>query len=199
MSEYLAKKIVNKMIINNVVDDKNTDAYQYAVQLLIEKCIGFILIYIFALVAGKTVETSLFLITYLTIRRYSGGYHCKTDIGCLFLSLIYVVVSVCFEIPFLINHRISADIIFASSIVFMLIAGPINHPNMNWSKDEYIAIKKRFFLVVLVWLVIITCVELIDVPKNIIIYLYVGVINASFLMMISKILKQEVKQYDEKI
>lgn len=198
MPEILTKRIVEKMIMKEVIDIRQEEEYLYTVQLLIERCIGFAIIFLFALLAGKIIETVLFLLPYLTIRKYSGGYHCKTDLGCLVLSLIFVVISILLEAPMLMNYRFITNVVFIISIGFMLIIGPVNHPNMNWTRDEFFRCKRLFHITVLIWTILLVLGEAIGGNMSeLIIYCQIGVINASFLMMTAKILKQEVKPYEK--
>lgn len=197
MSEILTKRIVEKMIMKEVIDIRQEEEYLYTVQLLIERCIGFAIIFLFALLAGKIIETVLFLLPYLTIRKYSGGYHCKTDLGCLVLSLIFVVISILLEAPMLMNYRVITNVVFIISIGFMLIIGPVNHPNMNWTRYEYFKCKRLFHITVLIWTILFVLGEVNENMSELIVYGQIGVINVSFLMMTAKILKQEVKPYEK--
>lgn len=197
MSEYLSEKIVDKMINNDVIDVQQRDEYLYTVQLLIEKCIVYVIVGFFAVLVGKIIETLLFLLVFLTIRKYSGGYHCKTEIGCVISSLILVVVVILIEGPFLQVHRIAANVFFALSVCIMLVIGPVNHPNMNWSEYEYDRSKRVTAIMVLIWTALIICSELIGLSFEMTIYCRIGVVNAVILILLAKIKKQEVKHYGQ--
>lgn len=197
MSNYFTVKLVDRMIQNNVIDCSKREEYLYTVQILIEKYIGFFLIYFIAFFFGTVRETTLFLLPYITIRKYSGGFHCKTETGCLFLSQIFVVVSVLVEVPILLKHIFITKVLFIIMIGFIFIVGSINHPNLNWTKIEFKRSKKLSIRTTGLWAVLLVILRFIGISYEVLVYFITGIINVSFLMMIAKILKQEVKKYDE--
>ncbi|MCR5604476.1 MAG: accessory gene regulator B family protein [Lachnospiraceae bacterium] len=197
MSVFFANLLVNKMIINDVIDCGKREEYIYTLQLLIEKLIGIVLVYVFALSIGKIVETTLFFITYSTVRKYSGGFHCRTEAGCLIASIGFVIFSILIEAPLLLEHKIVTNIIYLFAVCFILIVGPINHPNMNWSKKEYKRSKKTSSRIVLLFSILLILSELIGLPIRTTIFIRIGMINAIALIVLAKITKQEVKQHEQ--
>ena len=83
------KKIIDILIKHNTISSKDIDIYEYGLFVL---WFNFIIIFSFLLqgiITSHFVFTILFLIFYLPLRIYLGGYHCKTPKRCFILSNIF--------------------------------------------------------------------------------------------------------------
>lgn len=81
-----------------------------------------------------------FLISFYYLRNYTNGYHAKTVLGCLGLSLI-------FELFFLgllyriLNNQLLLLLLVLSCIIILWLA-PYKHPNFVLTVEEFEACKK---------------------------------------------------------
>lgn len=196
MSEYITQKLVDRMITIKIVDSQQREEYLYTVQLLIEKIVGFLAIYLLAFFSGKIIETTLFLLPYITLRKYTGGYHCKTSLMCIIMSAAIATFTTLIEIEFFINNLAVAFFLFILAVIFIIKVRTVNHPDMNWSVEEYDRIKILSLRSIVVWVAVIFIFKLLCVPIKVIVCFLTGIINTSLFMVIAKILKQEVKLYD---
>lgn len=76
------------------LDDIDFAAYYFENGIL--KVIGCILTVIIAVITGSFPGLMLFYVFYSMLRRYSGGFHCHTQLRCLLLSAItlFAIVAV---------------------------------------------------------------------------------------------------------
>lgn len=85
-------KQINKQIINwcgkyYVMDDAESNVVEYGVQLMLNTSIKIIIILLVGVVLGYLKEVVVSMWVFGCIRYFAGGYHCKTDIGCLGVML----------------------------------------------------------------------------------------------------------------
>lgn len=71
-------------ILSNVIVDllgynnpEEREIYKYGVQILLSDLSNFLIIIVPSLIFNKLSEGIVFLITFISIRRYCGGFHCS--------------------------------------------------------------------------------------------------------------------------
>ena len=74
------------------LDDIEFAAYYFENGIL--KVIGCILTVIIAVITGSFPGLMVFYVFYSMLRKYSGGFHCSTQLRCLLLSAITLFVIV---------------------------------------------------------------------------------------------------------
>ena len=77
--------------------------------------------------------------------------------------------------------------------VLIFIIGAVNHPNMDWNKEEYNASKMIARVVVLSEVCSITVLYLLGMAESYVLFMSFGLILSAFLLALGKITKQEVK------
>lgn len=98
---------------------------------------------------------------FLFLRRYSGGYHCKTYISCLLLSFIYMYSAIIL-LPNIPMNRIAYLFIFFISILLINAFSPmpsIYHQKLN----QYQVSKYRLYMNIFL---IIYMILVLKFPKN---------------------------------
>lgn len=99
---------------------------------------------------GMALECIVYLVAYMPLRSYAGGYHAKTPFRCYLLSIVMMAVTLSaigklfWSLPMVI-----AIIIFAVTTIILL--APVEDPNKPLSLKESTAYKKsaRIILCVL--------------------------------------------------
>lgn len=86
--EQVATKIVTKLVSADLISEDESDLYNYGVQVILEKAISYAMIFAVAMIIHRLVEILLFFVSFSTIRKYSGGIHCKTFKSCLVISAL---------------------------------------------------------------------------------------------------------------
>lgn len=90
MQHRIAIKVVNYFVHRQLITKGNEDWCIYFVETQIIPYFVLLLIVFLLLPLARLVEILILLLLVLLIRRRSGGYHCKTERGCFFLSLVVV-------------------------------------------------------------------------------------------------------------
>ena len=86
--EQAASVIVSKMLSADLISENETEQYNYAVQVLLEKVISYAVLFGLAWFLHSLTEIALFFVSFSIIRKYSGGVHCKRFGSCLIISTV---------------------------------------------------------------------------------------------------------------
>lgn len=92
MLNLLSKKIVKRLIKNNVIKKNQTDIYIYGFSLIISNFIGFFTVLTLSLILKSISAGLIFLLIIITLRANTGGYHAKSYFLCnLILNLSFLI------------------------------------------------------------------------------------------------------------
>lgn len=95
MIAKLAKSTAYFFVEKQVVKKEDEEVYAYGMELLYSSILNIVLAVIIAVATNTVFPTLAFLITFIILRQYIGGYHAKTHLGCM--SILAVVIG-CFAI-----------------------------------------------------------------------------------------------------
>ena len=133
---YLAKKITLFYIKKGKIEEDDREVYEYSFEMLISTIINFLIMIVGALVTKRYWETALFTFSFLLFRKFFGGYHAKTHIGCISI-LILMYLTMIFMLKLDIRSlSIIAMIICIVSIIPVLLLSPVSHPNNPIDKNK---------------------------------------------------------------
>lgn len=126
--DILSNKIL--CYINKKIKLEDIEIYRYGIEIIMSDLSNFLIIIIPSLFLHKFLEGCLFLITFVGIRRYSGGFHCSTCFRCNMSFLLLFLMSLfSYKIP-----KIFMIIMFCISFLTLLYNSIFN---------STIAIKKK--------------------------------------------------------
>ncbi|WP_276354610.1 accessory gene regulator ArgB-like protein [Cohnella caldifontis] len=135
MVEQLANKIAVKIHETNPEGTASVEVMRYALVGLLHNGFTISAALIVGLFAGTFSETLLGVVSLMTLRLVSGGYHFSSMLACSIFSF-----SVFVAIPFIpVNHE-TALIVNAVSLVLCLIFSPSNI-------KEHIRVSEKYFFV----------------------------------------------------
>ncbi len=76
------RKITEFLIETNIITYDEAELYQYGLDLIGKKVMHILLILSIGLMGGHFLGMVSFLIAYVCLREYAGGYHARTTKGC---------------------------------------------------------------------------------------------------------------------
>lgn len=190
--ENFAERFVDRMLQSGVIGEEEKELYQYAFVVKTEQYLTFVVLFFMAWIFGKVLPTLMFLLCFYPIRRRSGGYHMKNFFGCFIGTIVIYALWVKIMEPLMILHEPLLYIIFAISFILLEAIGAINHPNMDWSGEEYRASKKMVREVVFFELAVVIVTGLLGAEIEYVAYMMFGMILSAFLLVLAKVMRQEV-------
>lgn len=149
MLNKIATKLTKTMLASKIIAEDMFDIYVYGVELLLSFLFNTTIIMIAGILLGRILQTLLFLLIFVLLRSFTGGYHANTYSMCTFVTfLVYGGVLLLSElfVPSLLFYTILALV----GLALMLIFVPIEHPNKRITekqKRKYKYISSALFLI----------------------------------------------------
>ncbi|MHC6181031.1 accessory gene regulator B family protein [Clostridium sp. JNZ X4-2] len=196
MIEKIVNDLVKLMSDEQIIDVKKEEDYIYAFTCMIEKFLTLGTIIIISICLDLFIHTLIFLIFFLSLRKRTGGYHANVFLQCYF-GTVGTYVLIIFADAFLLRNFRILDVFLLASIPIIWIIGTVNHPNMNMNSYELQESKKAARLILILEIGIIYFAIFTGVNLIIVSYMLISIILCAILLLIAKILNQEVKGNEE--
>ena len=135
MLNKIAVKVTNNLLLHNIITRESFDIYVYGFELLISFLFSTTTILFLGTILGCFYQTIAFLMVFILLRSFSGGYHAKT------YSMCTIVTFATFGTVLLLSKYIFVDYIAyltlgAIGIAILAIFAPIEHPNKKTTSDQ---------------------------------------------------------------
>ena len=186
------KYLVDQLVKMELIEEMQRDEYLYSLTCFVEGILTIGSILILAICFEKIIPTIMFLLFFFSLRRRTGGFHLNSFGSCFIGTLIlYVLIVICAKYAVL--ERLVLVLFTVCSYVCILIIGTVNHPNMDMSKEELNASKTSSRLLVSMLIMLVGFLWWIEANMEIIVYMCLAIILCASLLIIAKIVKQEVR------
>lgn len=135
-------KYVNMLIDNGIIENEDREIYSYGLKQGILMILNIIITIVIGLLLQMMWQSILFMISYIPLRIYAGGYHARTQLKCFWYSilLIFVVLLAIKFIPWT-SFIILGLALISGTIVYLL--APVEDQNKPLSKSEVKVYKIR--------------------------------------------------------
>ena len=188
LSERIALSVCNDS------DKIPLDVYIYGFELLVSSVIETISLLLIGLLTGKLIDTIIFIISFSSIRVFSGGYHANSYLKCFIVTVAYyllVLFSAYIMLAFPNRTIILIAIItlFLSLILFILMS-PVKSKGksiLNYKKQKMLSIIS-LFINAIVPIILLTLYQ-----NNILIIVYPTIIFVDVLIIIESLKKGDEK------
>ena len=118
ISHYFSKQLA--------ANTEEEEILQYGFECLINTFIPVIFFLVFAIVQNMITETMIWLILFLLLRNYIGGYHASSHVRCIVISTIYGLTAL-FCIYYFKSIPLIAEICICLLIIILYIPLQMNH------------------------------------------------------------------------
>ncbi len=193
MTEYISKRFVKRLSDYQLVEENEMCEYEYLTQVLVEKIIGFGLLMLVSLFNHLLLQTICFLLFFANLRKFSGGFHAKSFLGCVSLSLIVHLGYIKLIFPILLNRNWLNTYLVVGAVVIIFLVGAVNHPNMHWNEEEYRMNRTAARVVCIIESGIIIVLTQLEVSLSYILFMSFGLILSAIMIFVAKIIRQEVR------
>lgn len=199
MSEFIEQyshKTSERLAEAKMIDKEDISIYAYNLQVLTERTIAFLGVFIIAGILGYLLETVVFVIAFSLIREFVGGYHCKTFLGCFFLSVITILLSVPM-VYFFVNHLYAYMISVIMSTAYILFVGTTSNTEDGFTDKEICLVKRMGRYMCL----LVTSVSMLAYQfqfiRQLSLYIGVSVIQVAFYLIIARIKQRRKSDHEE--
>ena len=184
MFEKISMKL-SQMITSTDADSDETDVIRYGLECIINTLIPIIIYTIYSAINHQINDMIVWLIFFLGLRNYIGGYHAPTQLSCIVISTLFGIFSLyidlCLSVSF-IFYKIALMIIM---MMIFIVVGPI----MQYPSDS---LKKRLSLFAVSFQVfgIIIFTMLLHLKVRLGNAIFIGMISAYLLYLLHLLLKR---------
>ncbi len=184
--EVLTQKLISSLIDNNIIKKEDAEIYSYGLKQMIFIALNLITTIFIGLIFNKMFEVILFMVTYIPIRVYAGGYHARTKLKCYIFSVL-MLISVCYILKLdLLKSYLSIGILAIISSAIILYLAPIEDKNKTLDEIEIKVYKKRTIRN-LVIILIVLCTTLIFNKINLSACICISLLCNGIMLMLGKI------------
>ena len=93
--DAIASKLTSYLIKKEVIENDHFEVYKYGLELLISSVFETIIIYLIGILFFSVVDSFIFIVCFVLIRSFCGGFHAKSYYKCLiYTTLTFIIVSI---------------------------------------------------------------------------------------------------------
>lgn len=177
--KYSVQKIIDYCYTNNLVSEGQIPWLRYSIEKRFATIIGFIPFTILAVLLSNFWCSVWFIFGFSILRSRINGYHAKTLLGCILVSLITELFLLKVILPVL--TPAIAVLINMFCFIILIRFAPYNHPNMHYSADEILSLKtsiRRGLVILALLLLTLLTMQLINSLRG----LTLGIVLATYML-----------------
>lgn len=135
LSAYILQYILNNEVIENTNDER--EYYQYGIEITISSILNIVLILGIGLITRNFVESLIFLLLFIPIRQFTGGFHANTYFKCnLFFCLLFSSVIILYRFTGSVLNVYLSILITFICVLLILAKCPIENKNKPIPKER---------------------------------------------------------------
>ncbi len=129
-----------------IAEDK--ELYRYGIQQGLNLALNILTTIIIGVLCGMIYPSILFLICYIPLRSFCGGYHTKTHLRCYIYSVI-MITGILLVAKYFTFSVLMYEILVLGSLVVIFLLAPVEDKNKVLDSDEKRVFRKRACIIVL--------------------------------------------------
>ena len=138
----VSEKIVESLITIGVVPSEDKDLYQFGLDQGVFLIINALSTILIGLILGMLWQSIVFMLSYIPIRSYAGGYHASTQLKCYLLSIVFIL-AVLMGIKLIPWNGYICSVISLCAAIFIFWLAPVEDRNKPLRQIEVIVYKRR--------------------------------------------------------
>ncbi len=154
MIRKLSEKILTVLIRNQGVKETQRDIVLFGIEQGIVTALEITLLLITSAILGSVVKGVIILMAFTTIRIYAGGYHAKTQIGCVIRTWIFFVMVILCQNHFDINIYIQEVVVIWNFLILVWIC-PLENEKRKFVGNQRKTYRKKAIRNQIIWIVIL--------------------------------------------
>lgn len=148
MKNCLSKKIVNSLVENKIVNFEDKQLYEYGLHQGVVMILNIITTIGIGIIFGMIWQSILFMIVYIPLRIYSGGYHSKTQTRCYIFSIgLTIVALLLMKMIYWTNFLCISTTVISAMII--LVLAPVEDSNKPLDTIELKVYKERTIMILI--------------------------------------------------
>lgn len=130
----------------NKFTSEDKEVYRYGIQQGLNLALNILTTIIIGVLCGMAYPSILFLVCYMPLRSFCGGYHAKTHLRCYIYSVIMITGILLVTKYFTFDYLVYEFFILASLVTILLLA-PVEDKNKVLDSDEKRVFRKKAWII----------------------------------------------------
>ncbi len=145
MLKKASENLTEKLLRYKIIETDNKQYYLYGIELLLIKMVFYLSVFSLAIITNTIWSSIFFIFSFITLRQYTGGYHCHRFWKCFLLSMLIYIIMILIALN-LKNEMVVFFIVLALLASFIIVLrAPLNNVNkpldvQEWKKYQMISI-----------------------------------------------------------
>lgn len=148
--KQLAGEVVSWLIKHDAVEENSRELYEYAVHCLILGMAPMLYAVIIGGIMGELLTSIILILPFMITRKFSGGFHAKSEWTCLVSSCLLLYGSI--MVVLRVQHGIWFNGIVLLAVGWLVFFSPIDSENRRLEKDEKKMRKKDTTIVLAIFI-----------------------------------------------
>jgi accessory gene regulator B len=191
MINRFAESVANYFVENKIVPAGDKSIYKYGTEVAISSVLGLLAIILISVFAERLQDGVLFLLCFISIRIYAGGYHANTYLKCniTFISVYLLILGVSGRFPKPLEVHISVGLMILSIITIIFLSPtPNKHKPLN--SKEKIKYRQISILLSFLWIAFSIILFMLNI-MNIMPLISITMFIIAALMVVEKIISKK--------
>lgn len=124
----------------NKFTTEEKEIYRYGIQQGLNLALNILTTIIIGVLCGMVYPSILFLVCYMPLRSFCGGYHAKTHLRCYIYSVI-MIASILLVAKYTAFNIVLYEVLVLISLIIILLLAPVEDENKN-----SIVLRKEYFV-----------------------------------------------------
>lgn len=146
MIQRISESIVSWQIKKNVLTDEQRALYLYAYEVMLNQTINVLIAVLIAIALKAPMPVFVFLVSYIPLRSYCGGYHARTNGGCTVVSA-FLIILVC-----LVESVLTGELaiilpplclVISGALIFKFAPAPDKNKPLDEAETNHYRVKSR--------------------------------------------------------
>jgi accessory gene regulator B len=154
MSFAFIEKTVNSLVESNVIVEDDKEIVEYGIEQGLLILLNILTTVTIGFVFDMVLESLIYLVAFIPLRSYVGGYHARTKINC-YISSVVIISIVLASIKYVNWSTSTAIILTILSGIIIFICAPRADVNKPFDEIELIVFRKRAHIICSIELLLI--------------------------------------------
>jgi len=125
---------------------KDKEVYRYGIQQGLNLALNILTTIIIGILCEMLYQSILFLVCYMPLRSFCGGYHAKTHLRCYIYSVI-MITSILLVTKYAGFNIVMYEILVFISLMIILLLAPVEDENKKLDSVEKRVFRKRAYII----------------------------------------------------
>ena len=135
MLNGVATRLTKYLINNDVISSNEFPVYKYGLELVISSLLETVIICALGAIAFSLLDAIIFIVCFVLLRSFSGGFHAKSYFRCTIYSTL-TFSAVALMAKYLHLDLTMVSVISLIDLVSIVIVAPVENPAKPIEKDQ---------------------------------------------------------------